>query len=59
MNRALSGVACRATMGDLITRNLTDPMALASTGPEVYEQPEWDVCAKNYNVLLTDGAPSQ
>ena len=37
--------------------NLTDPDALASTGPSVYEQPDWDVCAKNYNVLLTDGAP--
>jgi len=36
---------------------LTDPNALASTGPSVYEQPGWDVCAKNYNVLLTDGAP--
>ena len=36
---------------------LTDPDALASTGPSVYEQPDWDVCAKNYNVLLTDGAP--
>jgi type IV pilus assembly protein PilY1 len=23
----------------------------------VYEQPVWDVCAKNFNVLLTDGAP--
>ena len=21
--------------------------------------PEWDVCAKNYNVLLTDGAPTE
>ncbi|MDH4125348.1 MAG: PilC/PilY family type IV pilus protein [Gammaproteobacteria bacterium] len=36
---------------------LTDPKALASTNPMVYEQPDWDVCAKNYNVLLTDGAP--
>jgi type IV pilus assembly protein PilY1 len=35
----------------------TDPNALASTTPSVYEQPEWDVCAKNFNVLLTDGAP--
>lgn len=36
---------------------LTDQDALKSTAPEIYEQPEWDVCAKNYNVLLTDGAP--
>ena len=37
----------------------TDPNALASTDPMVYEMPEWDVCAKNYNVLLTDGAPTE
>jgi type IV pilus assembly protein PilY1 len=36
---------------------LTDQDALITTSPEVYEQPEWDVCSKNYNVLLTDGAP--
>jgi type IV pilus assembly protein PilY1 len=24
-----------------------------------YEQPGWDVCAKNYNVLLTDGEPTE
>jgi len=35
----------------------TDPNALVSQSPEVYEQPGWDVCAKNYNVLLTDGEP--
>jgi type IV pilus assembly protein PilY1 len=37
----------------------TDPAAFASTGPNVYAQPEWDVCSKNYNVLLTDGAPNE
>ena len=37
--------------------NLTDSNALASTNPSVYEQPDWDVCSKNFNVLLTDGAP--
>jgi len=36
---------------------LTDQNALISTAPEIYEQPGWDVCSKNYNVLLTDGAP--
>ena len=36
---------------------LTDQNALAQTDPAVYEQPSWDVCAKNYNVLLTDGEP--
>jgi len=24
-----------------------------------YEIPEWDVCSKNYNVLLTDGEPTE
>lgn len=38
---------------------LTDEDALASEDPDVYEQPGWDVCAKNYNVLLTDGRPVQ
>ena len=28
-------------------------------GTEIYEMPEWDVCGKNYNVLLTDGAPTE
>lgn len=38
---------------------LTDPdaLAVAVPGAEIYEQPEWDVCAKNYNVLLSDGRP--
>jgi len=35
----------------------TDPAALASTSPDVYRAPAIDVCAKNYNVLLTDGEP--
>jgi len=46
-----------AHYGELISETPTDPGALASTSPEVYDQPEWDVCAKNYNVLLTDGEP--
>lgn len=39
------------------TLSISDPAAFASTGPEVYAQPPVDVCAKNYNVLLTDGQP--
>ncbi|VUX55373.1 putative Tfp pilus assembly protein tip-associated adhesin PilY1-like protein [uncultured Woeseiaceae bacterium] len=35
----------------------TDPAALDSIGPQVYAQPEINVCSKNYNVLLTDGLP--
>ncbi len=37
---------------------LTDPAALLPA-TEIYEHPDWDVCAKNFNVLLTDGAPTQ
>jgi type IV pilus assembly protein PilY1 len=41
-----------------VTEHATAPGALASTGPEVYQAPISDACAKNYNVLLTDGAPT-
>ena len=47
-----------AHYGQLINETPTNPNALASTNPEVYRQPTWDVCAKNYNVLLTDGQPN-
>jgi len=43
----------RAAMSALTDENAFLP------GTETYEQPDWDVCAKNYNVLLTDGAPVQ
>jgi len=43
----------RATMSALTDANSFLP------GTETYEQPDWDVCAKNYNVLLTDGAPTR
>jgi len=33
----------------------SDPAAFASTNPEVYKQPATELCAKNFNVLLTDG----
>jgi type IV pilus assembly protein PilY1 len=48
-----------AHYGELINETPTDPLALASNTPEVYQQPVWDSCTKNYNVLLTDGAPTQ
>jgi len=39
---------------------LTDTNAtIAGSDPMSYEQPGWDVCAKNYNVLLTDGEPTE
>lgn len=37
----------------------TDPDALASALPMVYDQPADYACAKNFIVLLTDGAPTQ
>ena len=37
----------------------TDPAALISPDPEIYKHPEWGACAKNYNVLLTDGEPNR
>lgn len=37
----------------------TDPDALATTDPDVYQQPASQACAKNFNVLLTDGLPRQ
>ena len=47
-----------AHYGELINETPTDPGALAAASPvEVYKAPQSDVCAKNYNVLLTDGAP--
>jgi len=46
-----------AYYGEKINEHPTDPNALVSTGPEVYKQPTWQACAKNYNVLLTDGEP--
>ena len=48
-----------AHYGELIDETDTDELALASEDPEVYQQPVWDSCTKNYNVLLTDGAPTR
>ncbi len=45
-----------AYYGQASYTSLTDPNALIPS-TEIYEQPAWDACAKNYNVLLTDGAP--
>lgn len=48
-----------AYYGEEIDEHATDPGALASAEPEVYQQPALDVCAKNYNVLLSDGEPTE
>jgi len=44
-----------AHYGELISEHTTDPAALDSSGPENYNQPDMNVCSKNYNVLLSDG----
>ncbi len=48
-----------AHYGNLISEHTTDPLALVSTNPDVYEQPTSVACAKNFNVVLTDGAPTE
>jgi len=48
-----------AHYGQLFNEHATDPAALASSGPEVYKTPEMLSCSKNFNVLITDGAPTQ
>jgi len=47
-----------AYYGELVNEHTTAPGALLSSGPELYNAPVSDSCAKNYNVLLTDGAPT-
>ena len=37
----------------------TDPEAMVTSSPMVYKQPAEYACAKNFVVLLTDGAPTQ
>jgi len=46
-----------AYYGENVDETDTAANALVSSGPELYQHPDWDVCAKNYNVLLTDGEP--
>ncbi len=48
-----------AYYGENVSEHDTDPAALSSDpdDPEVYEQPNFQTCAKNFNVVLTDGQP--
>lgn len=46
-----------AYYGETINEHTTDPNALSQLSPEIYKSPVVDACAKNYNVLLTDGQP--
>ncbi|HSD69908.1 MAG TPA: VWA domain-containing protein, partial [Woeseiaceae bacterium] len=55
---ALYWLGVRAHYADMAGAVATDPAAKASSNPTVYQQPSLDVCAKNYNVLITDGAPN-
>ena len=36
-----------------------DPLALASSAPAVYDRPEMLTCSKNFNVLISDGEPTE
>ncbi len=56
---ALYWLGRTAHYGEMSTDPATDPNALVSTGPQVYEAPDSPVCTKNYNVLLTDGQPTE
>ena len=47
-----------AYYGERVNEHTTDPDALAQSEPEVYQQPDFDICAKNFNVVLTDGEPN-
>ena len=47
-----------AYYGENFNQTPTDPNALVSTSPEIYKQPTSVACAKNYNVVLTDGMPT-
>lgn len=46
-----------AHYGENVNEHTTDPDALASSNPAVYQTPVVNACSKNYNVLLTDGEP--
>jgi len=47
-----------AYYGENINENPTDPAALIQDDPEIYDRPTSVSCAKNFNVVLTDGAPT-
>ena len=47
-----------AYYGERVNEHETDPNALRQSEPEIYRQPNFDVCAKNFNVILTDGEPN-
>ena len=46
-----------AYYGENVDEHPTDPNALVNDDPEEYLQPNTPSCAKNFNVILTDGEP--
>jgi len=49
-----------AHYGELITQHTTDPDAFSSTDPvNVYDRPDMLSCSKNFNVLISDGQPTE
>jgi type IV pilus assembly protein PilY1 len=54
---ALYWMGLPAYYGEKINEHTTDPNALKSLVPEIYQAVDSPVCTKNYNVLLTDGEP--
>ncbi len=49
-----------AHYGETVSEHTTDPDALASASPEIYAAPAFGgSCPRNFNILLTDGRPTQ
>jgi type IV pilus assembly protein PilY1 len=48
-----------AYYGERINQTPTDPAALIQSNPEIYDRPTSVSCAKNFNIVLTDGAPTR
>jgi type IV pilus assembly protein PilY1 len=42
----------------LLTEHTTDPLALVASDPTVYKRPDMLSCSKNFNVIITDGTPT-
>ena len=48
-----------AHYGETVSDHTTDPLALISSAPEHYKRPDMLACSKNFNVLITDGKPTE
>jgi type IV pilus assembly protein PilY1 len=56
---ALFWQGLNAHYGELYEQHRTADDALVSREPEVYRRPEMLSCSKNFNVLISDGAPTR